>query len=418
MKKKYLVFVLGLALSALGLGAWIFQIAKGLQITNLSNLFSWGLYMGSFEFFIGLSSGGMMLFAIAYLWNQEDMKRYAKLGAICAFASVVASGVAILTDLGQPFRVLYMIFMPNVKSPLFWDVVILGLYAVITLIAVILTVLPDTQKHQGDRGYRMKMEDRCKILSYIALPYIVILNAGTALMFATQRSKEWWHSAIVPVDAVSVGISSGIALVLLVGALLVKQKDYDEWQRPFTILAKIGAVALAAHFVFTILELITIAWNGSLEGQELLHTVLHRYGGLFALEIILPLIAMIVYFIWNGSSRGLLAITSVLVIVGMFIQKMMHLLPAFNTISLSLPAGGSENKLWSFPISSGIFKPGQDLFVRSWDYMPTMPEIAVGLLPVGLILFVLGAAWILFGLIPGEEETVSEVPVAKSEVEE
>ena len=99
MKKKYLVFVLGLALSALGLGAWIFQIAKGLQITNLSNLFSWGLYMGSFEFFIGLSSGGMILFAIAYLWNQEDMKRYAKLGAICAFASVVASGVVSISAL-------------------------------------------------------------------------------------------------------------------------------------------------------------------------------------------------------------------------------------------------------------------------------------------------------------------------------
>ena len=42
--------------------------------------------------------------------------------------------------------------------------------------------------------------------------------------------------------------------------------------------------------------------------------------------------------------------------------------------------------------------------MRSWDYMPTMPEIATGLLPVGLILLVLGGVWLLFGLIPGEEE--------------
>lgn len=404
MKKGTLTFLAGAALSVLGLGAWIFQIMKGLSITNLSNIFSWGLYMGSFEFFIGLSSGGMILFAVAYLWNLDDMKKFAKTGAVLSFASVVASGVAILTDLGQPFRVLYMLLSPNFGSPLFWDVAILGIYAVITLLAVIFTILPDTKSHKGDRGYLMAMEDRCKKLSYIALPYIVVLNAGTALMFATQKSKEWWHSAILPVDAVSVGVSSGIALVLLVAALAVKQEDYDSWERPFTILARIAAVALLAHFVFTFLEIVTISWNGSLEGAELLHIVFHKYGLLFALEILLPLIAMIVYFIWNGSSRPLLACMSTLVIIGMFIQKMMHLLPAFNHISLSLPNEGAENALWSFPISSGIFTPGQDLFVRSWDYMPTMPEIATGLLPVGLILLVLGGVWLLFGLIPGEEE--------------
>lgn len=404
MKKGTLTFLAGAALSVLGLGAWIFQIMKGLSITNLSNIFSWGLYMGSFEFFIGLSSGGMILFAVAYLWNLDDMKKFAKTGAVLSFASVVASGVAILTDLGQPFRVLYMLLSPNFGSPLFWDVAILGIYAVITLLAVIFTILPDTKSHKGDRGYLMAMEDRCKKLSYIALPYIVVLNAGTALMFATQKSKEWWHSAILPVDAVSVGVSSGIALVLLVAALAVKQEDYDSWERPFTILARIAAVALLAHFVFTFLEIVTISWNGSLEGAELLHIVFHKYVLLFALEILLPLIAMIVYFIWNGSSRPLLACMSTLVIIGMFIQKMMHLLPAFNHISLSLPNEGAENALWSFPISSGIFTPGQDLFVRSWDYMPTMPEIATGLLPVGLILLVLGGVWLLFGLIPGEEE--------------
>ena len=99
----------------------------------------------------------------------------------------------------------------------------------------------------------------------------------------------------------------------------------------------------------------------------------------------------------------MLGTMSALVVISMFIQKMMHLLPAFNVISLSLPAGGAENKLWSFPISSGFFKEGQDLFVRSWDYMPTLPEIAVGLLPVGILIIILAGANVLFSVI-------SEVP--------
>jgi molybdopterin-containing oxidoreductase family membrane subunit len=404
MKRSYLTFLVGAGLTLLGFCAWIYQIVNGLIVTNLSNIFSWGLFMGSFEFFIGLSSGGMILFSIAYLWNLDDMKKYARLGAVLSFASVVASGVAIITDIGQPFRVLYMLLSPNFGSPLFWDVVILSIYTVLTLLAVIFSILPDIGDHKGDRGYQMKMEDLCRKLSYIALPFILVLNAGTALMFATQKSKEWWHSAIVPVDAIAVGISSGLALVLLVTALIVKQKDYDNWERPLTILSRIAAVALLFHFLFTFLEIVTISWNGSLEGAELLHLVFHKYGLLFALEIILPLIAMVVYFVWNGSSRPLLAMMSCLVIIGMFIQKMMHLLPAFNTVSLSMQVDGAKNYLWSFPISSGIFKPGEDLFVRSWDYMPTMPEIGTGLLPVGLLILVLGVVWILFGLIPGEEE--------------
>ena len=59
MKKRYLTLALGLLLCAAGFGGWVYQIMKGLAVTNLSNSFSWGLYMGTFEFFIGAASGGI-----------------------------------------------------------------------------------------------------------------------------------------------------------------------------------------------------------------------------------------------------------------------------------------------------------------------------------------------------------------------
>lgn len=399
-KKAFPALGIGALLCVIGLAAWVFQIMSGLQVTNLNNLFSWGLYMGSFEFFIAVATGGMLVFSITYIWRIEALKPFTKIAAVAAFASVIAAGVAILTDLGQPFRVLQMLLHPQPGSPLFWDVVILGLYAVICFAAVLLQLLPLTKGNQFKRAFATDCEVASRRLSFIALPFLVVLNAGTALMFAVQPSREWWHSAVLPVDAIAVGAATGIALMLIVQSIVCSDEGYEKWNSGFVILARIGAAAILAHFVFSILELVTIAWNGGLEGQELIHLVLGKYGFWYFIEMVLPLIAMIAWFLYKGGSRKLVSIFSVLVLIGMFIQKMMHFMPAFNQIPLTLPSGGAANTLWSFPISSGFFREGEDLFIRSYDYMPSMPEIAVGLLPVGLLIFVIAAAYALFKLIP------------------
>ena len=399
-KKAFPALGIGALLCVIGLAAWVFQIMSGLQVTNLNNLFSWGLYMGSFEFFIAVATGGMLVFSITYIWRIEALKPFTKIAAVAAFASVIAAGVAILTDLGQPFRVLQMLIHPQPGSPLFWDVVILGLYAVICFVAVLLQLLPLTKGNQFKRAFATDCEVASRRLSFIALPFLVVLNAGTALMFAVQPSREWWHSAVLPVDAIAVGAATGIALMLIVQSIVCSDEGYEKWNSGFVILARIGAAAILAHFVFSILELVTIAWNGGLEGQELIHLVLGKYGFWYFIEMVLPLIAMIAWFLYKGGSRKLVSIFSVLVLIGMFIQKMMHFMPAFNQIPLTLPSGGAANTLWSFPISSGFFREGEDLFIRSYDYMPSMPEIAVGLLPVGLLIFVIAAAYALFKLIP------------------
>ena len=399
-KKAFPALGIGALLCVIGLAAWVFQIMSGLQVTNLNNLFSWGLYMGSFEFFIAVATGGMLVFSITYIWRIEALKPFTKIAAVAAFASVIAAGVAILTDLGQPFRVLQMLIHPQPGSPLFWDVVILGLYAVICFVAVLLQLQPLTKGNQFKRAFATDCEVASRRLSFIALPFLVVLNAGTALMFAVQPAREWWHSAVLPVDAIAVGAATGIALMLIVQSIVCSDEGYEKWNSGFVILARIGAAAILAHFVFSILELVTIAWNGGLEGQELIHLVLGKYGFWYFIEMALPLIAMIAWFLYKGGSRKLVSIFSVLVLIAMFIQKMMHFMPAFNQIPLTLPSGGAANTLWSFPISSGFFREGEDLFIRSYDYMPSMPEIAVGLLPVGLLIFVIAAAYALFKLIP------------------
>ena len=397
MKKKYLALLIGLALCGIGLVFWIYQISKGMVITDLRNPFSWGLYMGTFEFFIGVSSGGMLLFAIAYLWRVEKLMPFVKLGSIVSLACVVASGVAIMTDLGQPLRVLKMLLYPQLGSPLFWDVIVLGLYAVVCLVAVIVQVLPDTKKHRGDRRAQALRDERSRKLAYIALPMMVIMNAVTSLMFAVQNTREWWNSALVPVDSVAVAVAAGLAVMLLICALSVGRDKWHMHADAFALLAKIAAVGLLAHLFFSVMEIVPLKWSNTPESRELLELVLGRYGWLYTLEMVLAAVAMVIFFISLSShSSGVVAVTSILVLVSAFAHRMMQLYPAFNAFPMNLPVtAGGETIHWTFPIATGVLEEGKDLFVRSYDYFPTLPELAVNLLPFGVVVLVVALALVL-----------------------
>ena len=395
MKRRHMTLLLGLVLCGAGLAGWGYQLMNGLAVTDMNNLFSWGLYMGTFEFFIGVSSGGMLLFSLAYLFRVESLKPYAKVGAFCALGSVGAAGVAILTDLGQPFRVLQMLLTPNFGSPLFWDVVVLGLYAVLCLAAVVIQIIPDLKKHRGNRNAVLDMEERSRKLSWAAFPFVFVMNGVTTLMFAVQNSREWWHSAILPADSMAVGVCLGLSFMLLVCAVVTPEEAFQRDRAGFLCMARTAAGALLLHFVFTALELVTLAWSGSEESGHLLELLFGTYGLLYVAELLLPFLAMLA-FLARRRKKAWYGVSGLLVVIGMFLHRMMLLLPAFNSIPLTLTVPGAQEELWSFPVSSGIFEEGQDLFLTFWNYVPTPVELCVNLLPFGVVIVFLAGVYVFF----------------------
>ena len=227
-----------------------------------------------------------------------------------------------------------------------------------------------------------------------------LLNIITSFMFATQNTREWWHSALIPVNACAEATAVGLSFTILLCVLMVSHEIFVENSDGIRLLSRIAAASIAAYIVMSFIEIVPLAWSGTQESRHLLHLIFHTYGLLFWLQIILPLLAMILFLVGGGLGKELVSVAGILVIVGIFIQRMMLLLPAFNSIPLTLPVAG---KLWTFPIAVGTFTEGEDVFVRFWNYVPTAVEWIVGILPVGLIVFVMAAAAILFRLNPGEE---------------
>lgn len=398
MKKNKAILLFGLLFCLIGLAAWIYQMSNGLVVTNLSNSFSWGLYIAAFEFFVGAAAGGMLIFSLAYVLRLEYLKPMSRIAALVSLGCTIAAGASILPDIGRVNRIFQVLRTPNLSSPLVWDIAILCVFVIVSFLVVFFQLRrknTDTDKDKASEKWSRR-------LAFVGLPLSIVLSVVTALLFSTQNSYEWWNSAVFPLDAVAVGGALGTAVVMLFSMLFFGRGSFPEHKAAYGFTAKIAAFCLLAHYILTAAELIPLLVNQTAENQALLGLLFGTYGWLYLPELILPAIAMVCFSKKLTNRSGPLLTSSLLVIVGAFIHKLMALLPAFNTIPLTLEVEGVG--LWSMPVAVGTFTEGSDVFVTFWNYAPAPVEWAVCLLPLGITLAVVAGAMVLCPLISGTAE--------------
>ena len=122
----WLIFLL--ILMGIGFACYLYQFKVGLKITGMSRDVSWGFYIGQLTYFVGVAAGGVMVVLPYYLHDYKAFGRITILGEFLAVASVTMCILFIFVDLGQPMRVMNVLFYPTPTSILFWDMVVLNGY--------------------------------------------------------------------------------------------------------------------------------------------------------------------------------------------------------------------------------------------------------------------------------------------------
>lgn len=135
-KNKTIYVVLGL-LVLLGLGLWIFQAVNGLSVTGMSNVTSWGLYLSMFMFFGGLAAGSLIFSSVITLFKIESLRSAILPAYLCALTCICCAGLFIMLDLGNVVRVWRMVIGANPSSLLFWDMVSMVIFLVVTILGIV-----------------------------------------------------------------------------------------------------------------------------------------------------------------------------------------------------------------------------------------------------------------------------------------
>ena len=419
MRKNSLAVTTGAVLLLISITAWGYQLANGLIVTNMRNPFDWGLYIATFAFFVGIAAGGLIVSSSVYLFNIKALKPFTRIASLSAFASTLGAGAMILPDMGRVDRIFNVFLHPNFRSPLVWDVGVISAYMIVTFLSVLVQLLPDGRRDGSPlirRGRPVaELKASCakwsRRISIVGLPIALLIHTVTALIFAVQASRPYWNTATLPPDFISVAVASGTALVMLMVMLAVGRHGFTQHRDAFRTFARIVAGALVVHFFLVAMDLIVHGWWGSEEAMETLSLVFGRYGMVYAVEIILPAITMFLFFRRQGPTYNSLLAGSVLLFVGVFAHRMMLMLPTFNAIPLSIVLPGLGLPAWTYPVAVGELKDGMPVFASSWNYIPTVVEMAVALLPFGVITFVAGMAFKLFNLLPGRRTEVSNHPL-------
>ncbi|MGI9862242.1 NrfD/PsrC family molybdoenzyme membrane anchor subunit [Moorella naiadis] len=412
MLKRNRLFIPALTLLLASLAAWGYQLNNGLVVTHMRNPFSWGLYIATFAFFVGIAAGGLIVSSSVYLFNLEQLKPFTRIASLSAFASILAAAAIILPDLGRVDRIYNLLLHPNFRSPLVWDVIVVSAYIILTFGSVYFQLLPDWRREDRGffNGWTRKLADEevaclaarwSRRVALVGLPVAILIHTITALIFATQASREWWHTAILPPDFIAVAVASGTALVLVVSLVVAGRERFDRHAGAYQTLAWIAAGALAVHFFFVAMDLLLSWWWGSHASLGTLTLLFKRYGPLYLAEIVLPALVMVYFFTGRGvRAPGNLLLGCTLLFIGVFVHRLMLMFPAFNQFPLSLDLPGMGVEGWPYPVAVGVFRAGAPVFASSWPYVPSIAETLVDLLPFGLVLLIIALMVSTYNFLP------------------
>jgi molybdopterin-containing oxidoreductase family membrane subunit len=356
--------LLGL-IGIIGFAAWIYELKHGLAATGMRDVVSWGMYIFTFAFFIGLSAGGLIMASSAEVFGIKALKPLARLGVLSAASCVAVAALMIIPDLGQPTRIINLVRHPNWTSPLLWDVVIITIYFVFSVVD--LSVL---QVHSGEPT---RLRRTVKILAYVGLPAAVLLHSITAWIFGLQISRTWWNTSLMAPLFVVSAILSGTALVTLLALAgerwgnFTLPADTKEWLRKFI------AMALLVDLFFVACDYITILWGNVPADRSALNLVLPGgpFSWLFWGEWLVGGLVPIAFLIVPRLRRvtGSLGIATFLVLVGVL---------AFR---IELVVVGFVNPLTQFPPGNalGTYNATSSSFQLVGRYTPSIVEYAITL---------------------------------------
>ena len=91
-RSKRTFLIVALAMTCAGFAGWIYQLMRGLVITDMSNMFNWGFYIAAFAFLVGVAAGGMIISSCIYLFDVEKLKPFGKIASLSAFACACGAG--------------------------------------------------------------------------------------------------------------------------------------------------------------------------------------------------------------------------------------------------------------------------------------------------------------------------------------
>lgn len=288
--RAYWAVVTGLGLIvAVGAFAYLQQLRSGLQVTAMRNQVSWGIYIASFVFFIGISHVGALMSAILRLSGAEWRRPVTRMAEAVTVCSLFVGAAMPIIDLGRPDRLLNVLLYGRLQSAILWDFLSIFSYLIGSILFLYLFLIPDlaimrdrlssigpwrrrlyrvlSLHWTGSPTQKKRLERSIGIMTLLILPIAISVHTVVSWIFA-MTLRVGWNSSIFGPYFVAGALFSGVATVLLAMAIFRRAFRLEKYvtDRHFRNLALILLALDLIYIYFTINEYLVVSYK--LESDE------------------------------------------------------------------------------------------------------------------------------------------------------
>ncbi len=361
--------VSGFLLLALG-GIAAVRFTQGLgAVTNLSDGFPWGLWIG-FDMLcgVGLAAGGFAITATVHILHLKDFEPIVRPTVLTAFLGYVLAIAGLVFDLGKPWNIWHPIIMWNPHSVMFevgWCVMLYTSVLFLEFSPVIL-----------ERFRLRKLLSVVKTIAPLAVILGVILSTlhqsslGSLFLILPQKMHPLWYSPLLPVlffvSALAAGISMTVVESFFSKRVFGKALETDLLSR----MSRVSVVVLAIYLALRLRDLVS---RDALATLFPLNQVSFMFLAEVGLGAVLPMLLLASARFRKSPRR--LAWAQGLVVMGFVFQRM-------NVSVTAIEAATGQQYLPAVPefmVSLGLVALGMWVFILACRFFPVFPEGPVGM---------------------------------------
>ena len=328
----------------LGLFVTLLRFTLGLGgVTNLDDNYPWGIWI-SFDLLCGvvLAAGGYATTSAYYLFGLKDFNSAVRPAVTSAFLGYFFVVVALHYDVGQPWRLVYPIFLSQGTTSVLFEVG-LCVFLYVSVLAVEWSVSAfEWLGWKGIRNIIVRLTIPLTVLGVI-LSTMHQSSLGALYLIAPSKMHPLWYSPFIPVFFFISSMFAGMSMVIFEGTLahngLHDEMDEAHLKGADKVVLGFGKACSIVMMGYLFMRIFGVAMDNN---WGYLGT---GYGKWFLVEM-LGFVALPSFLYAIGARErkyGLIKFAAVLTVIGVVINRFNVSLVAFN---YQLPADQKYFPYW------------------------------------------------------------------------